>query len=277
MNRFQVLVVGVGSIALAAAFVAPTFAKKTVILDEELDQVTAAGEPKVAQAYTVEGTAKAINKQLNVFATHIDGQRRLTALTLNNVFGENQIANGINIQSGNNNSTPGLGGGQDNEIIQSWGSAKAHEAAKVQGKRGGDGGAGGTVKEAHGLINKGVAGNGGNGGNASQGVIGILWEFGDEIADARSDLGPAYAINEVHTIIAGAFHPDAQTNLTALIVNNVFGFNQVANGLNISSGAISSDGIQAATAGTSSNQSNKIHQFRGAPYKWWEAPTFSNQ
>ena len=276
MKRFQALVTGISGVALIAAFATPTLAAKTVIEEEEMDEVTAAGEPKVAQAHTRTGDAYAKNKQLNVFATHLDGQQRLTALTLNNVFGENQVANATNIQSGNNNSTEGIGGGQDNTILQSWGSGKAHDYAKVRGKRGGNGGDGGTVKKAHGLINKGKAGNGGNGGNASQGVIGILWEFGDEIADASSRTGDAYAKNSVYTIVAGAFHENSQTDLVALTVNNVFGFNQVANGLNISSGAINDSGIVAASTGTASNQSNDIAQFRGSPYKWWKAPTFSN-
>ena len=277
MKRYQMLLTGVSGLALIAAFATPTFAAKTVIEDEEMDEVTAAGEPKVAQAHTRRGTAYAKNKQLNVFATHLDGQKRLTSLTLNNVFGENQVANATNIQSGSTNS-----GDQENIITQSWGSGKAHKAVKVRGKRGGNGGNGGYVKKAHGLINKGVAGNGGNGGNASQGVIGLLWEFGDEIADASSRFGDAKAKNEVYTIVAGAFHEDAQTNLTALTVNNVFGFNQVANGLNISSAALvqgsdDAGGRIGSAATTSTSQANDIAQFRGSPYKWWAAPTFSNQ
>ena len=90
MKRFQTVITGISALALVAAFAAPTFAAKTVIEDEELDEVTAAGQPKIAQAHTFTGSATAVNFQVNVFAAHIDGQQVLTALTLNNIFGENQ-------------------------------------------------------------------------------------------------------------------------------------------------------------------------------------------
>ena len=248
--------------ALVAAFAAPTLASKTVIGDEELDEVTAAGQPKIAQASTYDGTAAAVNFQVNVFATHVEGQSELTALTLNNIFGENQIANGVNIQSGNANS-----GSQSNNASQSWGSAKAWDSVKVKGQKGGD------ASNSHcvGLIVKCNA----SGGDASQGQIGLLWEFADEIADAHTGHGDAIAANVVVTIVAAAFGENSQTNLTALTVNNVFGFNQVANGLNISSGTLSADGIAGGTTGSATSQSNISDQWRGTPKNYWLAPTFS--
>jgi hypothetical protein len=105
MKRFQLLITGVSALALVAAFATPTLAAKTVIDEEELDEVTAAGQPKIAQAHTQSGDyAVAVNFQVNVFAAHLGGQEELTALTLNNIFGENQIANNVNIQSGDDNS-----------------------------------------------------------------------------------------------------------------------------------------------------------------------------
>ena len=64
-----------------------------MLQDEEMDEVTAAGAAENLQARTESGTAKATNFQVNVFAAHIGGQEGLTALTLNNIFGENQVAN----------------------------------------------------------------------------------------------------------------------------------------------------------------------------------------
>ena len=144
-------------------------------------------------------------------------------------------------------------------------------------RRGGPGGDGGAAT-ARGLIAKSNAGNGGNGGNAVPGKIGILWDFADEISGAESKYGPATSFNQVYTNIATTFEKNAQTNLTALVVNNISGFNQVANGLNISASDISPGGGSINPAGSvSTGQTNVIRQFRGAPYKWWEAPTFSNR
>ena len=260
MKQFQAVMVGVGTVVLVAAMATQTLAAKEVIADEELDQVTAAGQPKVSQSYTGSGESRSTNFQVNVFAAHIGGQEELTALTLNNIFGENQVANGVNVQSGGANE-----GLQLNSIVQSWGSAMAQKAVKVDGAPGGPAACG-----ASGIIAKCNA----TGGDASEGKIGILWSFADEISKASNDDGPATAANVVVNIFAGSFDEFAQSGLTALTVNNIIGFNQVANGVNISAGGISSTGIAGATSGSSSGQSNVIEQFRGAPKGWNEAPTF---
>ena len=260
MKPFQSLLTGLSAVALVAAFATPSLAAKTIIDDEELDEVTAAGQPKIAQASTFEGTATAVNFQISVFAAHIGGQEELTALTLNNIFGENQVANGVNIQSGGSN-----GGLQTNTATQSWGSAKAHDYVKVAGAPGGSAECG-----ALGIIAKCNA----NGGDASEGKIGLLWEFADEIADAENTFGDANAFNVVVTIVAGSFEEFAQNGLTALTVNNIFGFNQVANGLNISAGSVDGTTIGGAGVGTATSQANTSDQWRGTPKGWTDAPTF---
>ena len=262
MKRFQTLISGLSAMALVAAFATPTLAAKTVIGDEELDEVTAAGQPKIAQAHTTEGSAAATNFQVNVFAAHIGGQEELTALTLNNIFGENQIANNVNIQAGNDN-----GGTQTNNATQSWGSSKAHDYVVVDGAPGGP-----AACATAGIIAKCNA----TGGDASEGKIGLLWEFADEIADSSNVLGNATSANVVINIIAGTFDEFAQSGLTALTVNNVFGFNQVANGLNISAGSVDTAGGQVggALGGTATNQNNTSEQWRGSPKGWSDAPTF---
>ena len=263
MKRFQSFMTGISAIALVAAFAAPTLAAKTVIEEEELDEVTAAGQPKIAQSYSaLEGDATSVNFQVNVFAAHIGGQEELTALTLNNIFGENQIANNVNIQAGNDN-----GGTQTNNATQSWGSSKAHGYVVVDGAPGGP-----AACATVGIIAKCNA----QGGDASDGKIGLLWEFADEISDSKATLGDATSANVVITIVAGTFDEFAQSGLTALTVNNVFGFNQVANGLNISGGSVDTVGgsIAGADLGTASNQNNTSEQWRGSPKGWSDAPTF---
>ena len=262
MKRFQSIITGISAIALVAVFAAPTFAAKTVIADEELDEVTAAGQPKIAQARTHQGTAVAVNFQVNVFAAHIGGQTGLTALTVNNIFGENQIANGVNIQSGDDNV-----GTQNNTATQSWGSAKAWSSDIAEG---GNGGNGGEVGLCLGIIAKCHAGD----AAAAADKIALLWEFADEIADASvTHDGDAVAVNVVVTIVAGSFDEFAQDDLWALTGNTVFGFNQVANGLNISSGSIISGDIDAGV-GSATSQANTTDQWRGSPKGWSDAPTF---
>ncbi len=265
MKRFQSVLTGVSAIALVAAFATPTLAAKTVIEEEELDEVTAAGQPKIAQAHVTgvnpEADALAVNFQVNVFAAHIGGQEELTALTLNNIFGENQIANNVNIQSGDDNS-----GTQTNNAMQSWGSSKAWNSTTVDGAEGGAADCG-----AIGIIAKCNA----EGGDATEGKIALMWEFADEIAEATNTEGDATAANVVVHIVAGTFDEFAQSGLTALTVNNIFGFNQVANGLNISSGNVDTVGGNIGGAfATSSNQNNTSEQWRGSSKGWNAAPTF---
>ena len=262
MKRFQSFMTGISTIALVAAFAAPTLAAKTVIEEEELDEVTAAGQPKIAQSYTDIGDATSVNFQVNVFAAHIGGQEFLTALTLNNIFGENQVANNVNIQAGNDN-----GGTQTNNATQSWGSSKAHGYVVVDGAPGGP-----AACATAGIIAKCNA----TGGDASEGKIGLLWEFADEIADSTTTVGDATSANVVITIVAGSFDEFAQSGLTALTVNNVFGFNQVVNGLNISAGNVDTVGgtVGGAVVGTATNQNNTSEQWRGSPKGWSDAPTF---
>ena len=217
--------------------------------------------PKIAQAHTVEGSAAAVNFQVNVFAAHIGGQENLTALTLNNIFGENQVANNVNIQSGDLN-----GGSQSNNAVQSWGSSKAWSSEATPGAPGGP-----AACATAGIIAKCNA----QGGDASEGKIALLWEFADEIADASSVLDDALAVNVVVTIVAGTFDEFAQSGLTALTVNNIFGFNQVANGLNISAGSVDTAGGNiAGGAGSGTSQANVSEQWRGSPKGWNAAPTF---
>ncbi|HBP86854.1 MAG TPA: hypothetical protein PKK23_10595 [Nitrospirales bacterium] len=255
MTRVHTLLTGMSTLALVAAFSTPGLAAKAVINDAELDQVTAAGQPKIAMAQAYDD-AYAENFQKYRIAGKIqqNSQEELRALTLNNVFGENQVANATNIQSADGTTDTSS---QDNTVTQSWGAAKAMDYVKVAGERGGDV----YVKSGKGLITQIQA----NGGDAAAGKIGFLWAFADEIADARSEHGYADAYNDVKTDIAGVIETDSQKNLNALTVNNVFGLNQVANALNIVSGAVTVPDLAAGGAASGTQQSNTVNQFRGTP------------
>lgn len=260
---------GLASLALIASFASPTLGAKTVIFDEELDAVTAAGQPKIAMAQAG-SDAFATNDQIYHVEGSIetDSQNRLRALTLNNVFGENQVANGLNVQAGSGTTNAST---QANEILQSWGAAKAWDAATVDGVAapGGAGGAGAPGGNVNGRLVKdsGNGGNGGNGGNAAAapGVIRLLWAFADEIADADSEFGPASALNQIDTAISGTVQAMSQQDLAALTVNNVFGLNQVGNGTNIAAGGLTGADITGGADVFGTQQSNVISQYRGTP------------
>jgi hypothetical protein len=105
MGRYRFLAL-LGAILLAA-FATPTFAEKMVISDKELDKTTAEGQKKIVQPDVgtgESGTAMTKKAQFNNVSGPpqkgmINGQDNLNALTLNNVLGTNQVANGVNIGS----------------------------------------------------------------------------------------------------------------------------------------------------------------------------------
>lgn len=293
MTRVRSLLTGVSTLALVAAFSAPGLAAKAVIADEEMDQVTAAGEPKIAmvtKSRAHNGDAYALNEQYNWFSGVLEegSQNELKAITLNNIFGENQVANGVNIQA-----ATGMADGstQNNDILQSWGSAKATPGKTVDGVASyGDNNSAVAQNNAQAQTGqKIVASDIENAQDATvdqvqnhaaaQGVVSVLWAFADEIASVDHSSGDnVYATNYVDTGVTGVIEGGAQSNISALTVNNVFGLNQVANALNVASGNIGFNPleIQAAGGASAASQTNTINQYRGAPAGWTNAPVFSN-
>lgn len=302
MSRARTLLTGMSTLALVVAFSTPGFAAKSVIADEEMDQVTAAGEPKIAMvtdSSASEGDVYSKNEQLNWFAGTLEegSQNELKAITLNNVFGENQVATGVNIQAADSGMADGSS--QDNNILQSWGSAKAFNGNSVDGvasygdnnnstnqalsneqKQKMDG-----VKIVASDQNLDNVQNNDNTNSqvqnhaAVQGRLSVLWAFADEIASVENSNGAnVYATNYVDTSITGVIEGGAQSSISALTVNNVFGLNQVANALNVASGNIAFNPLDvgAATGASASSQTNTIQQYRGAPAGWNSAPVFSN-
>ena len=244
-------------VALAAAFVwtLPAYAGKQVLSEAALDLVTAAGQPKIVQAIATGGTtafatATLVSTGEIVLAMSDSSQTNLRALVLNNVSGENQLATGINIQAGTGGAAT-----QSNSILQSWGSTKDLSAtssspgcATAASCKGIFTGASGRKLTAHADVIVDAV--------ATSAVSATAVAFIDEF----DDILLALALN-------------AQSSLVALVVNNVAGFNQVANGVNIHSAAnvfvpSSAGGVQVDGGGFAAGaatQSNTINQYRGTP------------
>jgi hypothetical protein len=238
-------------------------------------------------------------------------QTNLRALTVNNVAGENQLANGINILSAYQN--VGEGAVQSNEINQSWGSfydwtfapGSATATATSDAGEGGDGkgapgvGQGGEIEIEESSIacilgtgcsiasnNTGGNGTGGDGGSASAAASAAypnlpLTIAADQIIRVTVDSsGDADVLvsQESDSMTTLTINENSQTDLAALIVNNVAGLNQVASAINIASGGSIVIGTETGLAqlgfnlngtsagGTNSgHQHNTINQYRGAP------------
>jgi hypothetical protein len=285
---------------------APSFAGKKALEEADLDNITAAGEPKIIQLEGVTASGD-VNVSFSDFGSYdlniaSESQTGLRALVLNNVLGENEVANAINILS----NTAGGAASQSNTIAQSWGATKDIGAATVagvaggNGGNGGNGGAGGTAVAgaaaigANGFVGKcfappctspnndtatanstangGAAGNGGNGGAAAQGLIVKLTMTADQIvhlSDITSTDGNVNVDVEEDPDYQMNIASNSQTGLAALVVNNVVGKNMVANAINIFSNDIRIsnplDIVGGAGGVGAASQRNTICQFRGTP------------
>jgi len=226
-------------------------------------------------------------------------QSDLRALVVNNIVGENQIANGINIRSGAASTSDDSD--QSNTITQSWGSsydwtfaegeAVAGTAAAGGSADGAQGGTGGNLEKVNCVLsddcgnssaNGGAGGDGGAGGSAA----GVVLEHmpltisSDKISrvvvnssgDANVNVGEMDSATTQVIVDTGS-----QTNLAALVVNNIGGRNQIATGFNVAANGSVSLGIvpgnlvlfDSTTTGHATyggGQSNTINQFRGTPY-----------
>jgi hypothetical protein len=247
-----------GTFLIAAAMVSPSFAGKKAVSDEELDLVTAAGQPVIVEIGT-NGTVS-FTPTTNIAQTiQTNAQTNLRALALNNVAGENQVANGINI-SGASQAT---GLAQANTITQSWGSTADITIVSIPGATGSlPANCGGALicKVSTQVTTLG-------------GVARRLSKTADVIIDVAADGTVSYTPSmNIQSTIDGT----AQTNLVALVVNNVAGLNQVSNGVNIlgNTMTLNSSGIaitgNAATSGGA--QSNGLAAYRGTPANFTRIP-----
>jgi hypothetical protein len=285
-------------------------------LDEgDLDRITAAGEPTIIQVSGVEiESSGEVDFQISYEDVSTDslvveggtdtspgGQQNLRALILNNIAGENLIANALNIRS--QNTTAG-GGNQSNQINQSWGSVKVTdvvtvtESISVEGEDadGGDGSAdqspgsrGGICIGLCNVKNSDADGSGGDGstspGSTALAAIAYpVWMAADVIIhiedvsiDNTNSTTPADVDFGVSVVKAAttslAIGSAAQSDLAALVVNNIAGKNLIANAINIKANGVglgAGDGTPTLALGGvgtmgPGDQSNTISQFRGTP------------
>jgi hypothetical protein len=246
-KRFMI---GMGTFLIAAALAGPSFAAKKVVSDDELDLVTAAGQPVVISV----GAGSTVNfTGTTSIAQQVapSSQQNLRALILNNVAGENQVHNGINIGA-----MEGVGT-QFNTITQSWGSILDVGAVTASATATTSGGTCNTGA----LICKITAS-----ATATDARVTVLSKAADQIIHGDGPLTVTY--NPV-TNIGQDISENSQTGLVALIVNNVAGINQVATGINIANASVETATatltIGAAAGGGNLGQTNTINQLRGTP------------
>jgi len=309
------------ALAILLYSAAPSFAGKKALSEGDLDRITAAGEPTIVQVsgvvieatgiITTDGTIGAEtmnggNAELSVsyednenaeLTLGDDAQNNLRALVLNNVIGENQIGNGINILSGTSSSSTGQNG-QNNHITQSWGAVKVTGVTTVTLSDSES-----TSAEADVTQNQ----SSDDDPTFEDKCVGFSCNVGDvnqtqgdatastsaaattvALAIAFPEYMSADVIVHVEDVEMAAEGGDAemtvsvskggeaslslgtgaQNTLAALVVNNVAGKNQVANGINITGGSIRLASPMDITAGGSNmtaGQSNTIAQYRGTP------------
>lgn len=287
------------AVAILLYFAAPSFAKKA--LDEgDLDRITAAGEPTIIQVSGVEIDNTTGTSSVEFEVSYIDastdslvvegatnstpgGQQDLRALVLNNIAGENLVANAVNVSA----SAQSNNGNQSNQITQSWGSVKitdvvtVTESVSVEGEDS-DGGdveinSGGCIGICAPKIVTTGDGETSPGSTALAAIAYPVWMAADvivHIEDVEIDSAGEVEFevfvlkNATTSMVVGA---GAQSSLAALVVNNVAGKNLIANAINIQGGNITlGDGVVGhfigqAGQGNTGGQSNTISQFRGTP------------
>ncbi len=289
MRTAKYLVI-IGLVAVVAVFLAaPSAMAKKKLADQELDLITAAGEPKIVQTGTGSITfTEGPNFTLDI-AT--GSQTQTQGLVINNIAGENQLATALNIQS--TQFILGASGGQSNTITQSWGATKDFTFVTIDTKtfagvsavavnvlipiqaRADCSSVAGVTKcgvNKPGDQNLAVAAtavaNAAPGGGVA-GAIGILSKYADVIIETvTGDI-----IVDENAVATLSIETASQTNLAALVLNNVVGMNQVATGVNITGGEVvvnpgTVNGIFVASAQQFANtpaQSNDITQCRGTP------------
>jgi hypothetical protein len=209
-------------------------------------------------------------------------------VVLNNVAGENQLANALNIQSGVLTSSTS----QTNTITQSWGSTYDWSFAPGVAATATASATGGTINadqsmspcilvagdcNANSVITDAVATAATSPAvpltiTADKILVVGVESSGDAVVDV-SELNKAVVVLTVDT--------GSQSNLAAIVVNNVVGKNQVASAINISSGGavvigseafgaavvarVQFDGNVGGNSTLTGSQANTISQYRGTP------------
>jgi len=242
-----------------SAWSGPAFAGKA-LTDEDLDMVTAAGEPKVIIASSSAGTATAEHIDDAVFNLDIptNAQQGLRALTVANVVGEAQLLVNLNILSVRGDVA---GTDQRNFSVQSWGATLPILSETVAGVPGID--QSGCLGECKVNGNIGVV--------AAPGQIEIASASGDVIMHADGNLG-SLARSDEEPVFNLKFAADSQVNLTSLFIANVVGRVQAAYNINIAAATLNlipdantPFALPFDSASGVIKQVNSGVQFRGTP------------
>jgi hypothetical protein len=253
-NTFFSLLIALSAVALWAF---PASAAMEVLNDDDLDSVTAAGQPTVV--ISENGTATQKDASVQVLNLVTDAQVGLRALTIANVVGEAQLIVNLNVISVSGDIA---GVDQRNFAVQSWGSTLPLLSESVEGE---------SAVEIE--IDKCEGCKVINGPNvgvtniASDPIIEIASASGDVIVDGFE--GAEVIDGNVATL---NFEPNAQTDLAALFIANIAGRTQAAFNVNIASSTLnlfpSTDQPFSEPATSSSavmKQTNSAVQFRGTP------------
>lgn len=264
-------------VVLVAVFLAaPSAMAKKALSEDELDLITAAGQPKIIQTGT--GTITFTDSPVNTLSLGTNAQQSLAALVLNNIAGEVQIANALNIATiGFQNGILG----QANTITQSWGATKDWTSASVSGAS-----AVVSVVATASIVATNTCtkcgiqrvSTGSNNitvnatANASQGILKILTKYADDIVETNSgDI--TVEQNGLQTL---SLDSGSQQTLSALVVNNIVGLSQVANAINVMAQSVLMNAGGQTLNGTffanGQTQSNQITQYRGTPFSRPQAP-----
>lgn len=284
--RTKYLVIGTLVLLVAVLFAVPSVQAKSKLADDEMDLVTAAGQPTIVSVGNG-GTISFTGGPAFSLTLDTDSQTLLQALTLNNIVGEPQIANATNIM-GNANA----GGTQSNVIKQSWGSTYDFTAVSTRGEdssadssSSGDAAAGTQAVCSQALgSSTGKCGYISNTGSATanasssststtsvvSGAFALVSAYADQIFIGGDNASISIESDGAASLTVNS---GAQKQLAALIVNNIVGQAQIANGTNIIGSSFqfgAGAGSLFFTGGTAGvlpglSQSNEITQYRGTP------------
>ena len=272
---YRLLGVGVG---LALFIATPAFAVQS-LSDDEMDRLSAAGDPVVLQAKGERDTEVAYlddsSYELTFSVPH--AQSGLRALTVQNVVGELQLLVNLNVLSASQNVA---GTDQRNFSLQSWGSTlpdastvKTVSASAASAPCAGLGNCNGDSDGAFARSSVDVRGDAA--AAVSTKISPAASASADVIVNAESSEGSARAaVNNASQYKLDFAQSQAQSDISALFVSNVVGRAQMALNLNIAAAQLNlipGNGNDPFTTPLGSvgpgviKQVNTGIQFRGTP------------
>jgi len=236
-----------------------------VLNDQDLDSITASGQPTVVIADNGEASQKDASTQ----TLHLveNAQAGLRALAITNVVGEAQLLVNLNVISVAGDIA---GVDQRNFAVQSWGSTLPKIARTVEGEPAVENEIEAEAKncrDCEAEINALTGAQIGVTNIAAPGKIEIASASGDVIVD-----GSEGATVQDASAATLSFAPNSQVDLAALFIANIAGRTQAAFNVNIASSTLnlfpSTDSPFTDPSASSSavlKQTNSGVQFRGTP------------